>query len=324
MLYRRVLIMLVSLVLLAGCKKKKKQVSLSGEDPVESGDFIAFFQPLSLPITFNDSVFLKKDKDSLRINYAIFTQFVPDSIIAKVFGKGIKPSLYPAGRVEVAKAETYLFAKAIAGDNKAMYVLAFDKDEKFITGIPLLWPPRNSTNTQSLGMDRKFALTRSVTKKNPDGSSSEGKDVYVLNADAKNFMLIMTDALDDRPTELVNPIDTLARKNKMSGDYTNGKWNIVSIRDGSRPDLLRFFIHIEKNNGECTGELRGEAKIRTSQFAEYRKDGDPCIMEFRFSSNSVTLKETGCGTYRSLRCLFDGKFPRKKEPNQPTPKKRTR
>jgi hypothetical protein len=49
---------------------------------------------------------------------------------------------------------------------------------------------------------------------------SEGKDVYVLNAEAKNFMLIMTDALEDKPTELINPIDTLP-----------GRINILQITD---------------------------------------------------------------------------------------------
>ena len=70
---------------------------------------------------------------------------------------------------------------------------------------------------------------------------SEGKDVYVLNSDAKNFMLIMTDALDDKVTELINPIDTFSRKQKFTADYGSGKMNLVSIRDGRKSDRLKFF-----------------------------------------------------------------------------------
>jgi hypothetical protein len=318
---RRILVLLVLIALLAGCKQKKKKISLTGEDPVESRDFIEYFLPLTIPAYWTDSVFMKKEKDSSLINNKLFARFAPDSILYKVFGRGINPKLYPVGRVAVPKAETYLFIKAIASDKKAIYILAFDNKDQYITGIPLLWPPRGSANTQSLVIDRKFVITRAVSKKNPDGSSSEGKDVYVLNADAKNFMLIMTDALEDRPTELINPIDTLPKKNKIAGDYTSGKMNLVSIRDGTRPDRVRFFIHVDKNNGECTGEIRGEAKLKTANLAEYRQDGDPCILEFRFSSNSVSLKEAGCGSYRSLRCLFDGNFPRKKSPVQSLRKK---
>lgn len=58
--------------------------------------------------------------------------------------------------------------------------------------------------------------------------------MYVLNADARNFMLIMTEALEDKVTELINPIDTLPRKNKYSADYSSGKMNLVSVRDGRK------------------------------------------------------------------------------------------
>jgi hypothetical protein len=98
-------------------------------------------------------------------------------------------------------------------------------------------------------MDNRYVLTKIVYRKNPDGNISEGKDVYVLNSGAKNFMLIMTDALDDKATELTNPIDTASRKQKYAADYGAGKMNLVSIRDGRKNDRLSFFIHFEKTNG---------------------------------------------------------------------------
>ena len=56
-------------------------------------------------------------------------------------------------------------------------------------------------------------------------------------------------------------------------------------------------------------------KVRQSEqnLAEYRQGGDPCILQFRFSSTSVTVKELeACGSRRGLRCTFDGTYPRKK------------
>jgi hypothetical protein len=311
---------LLLVVFITGCKGKKKP-SLAGEEPVEVGDFIDFFQPTKPAYQFNDSVFQKKEKDSLLISYKVFHQFVPDTLLSKVFGKGVKPKIYPMDRVEVPGAETYLFAKAISGDKKAILVLSFDKKQQFIAGMPLLRPAMSSSTTQSVVIDKKFTITKTVLRKNADGTLSEGKDVYILNAEAKNFMLIMTDALGDKVTELVNPIDTLPRRNKLSADYVISKMNIVSIRDGRKSDRLSFFIHFEKNNDDCIGELRGEAMIKSPTVAEYREGGDPCVLQFNFTTTSVTLKEEGCGSHRGLRCLFDGSYPRKKYIKPLPPKK---
>jgi hypothetical protein len=309
---KKLLILLLAIALIAGCKQKKKP-SLSGEEPVEVTDFIDFFQPLILPVQFNDSVLNKKEKDSLLIGYKVFTQFVPDSIISKAFGKGLKPRIYPLGKVEISKAETYLFSKIIAGDKKAIFVLSFDNKQQFIAGMPALRLDQQSATLQTVVMDKRYTITKTVMRKNADGSMGEGKDVYVLNADAKNFMLIMTDALDDKITELINPIDTLPRKSKYSADYGTGKLNLVSIRDGRKADRITFFIHFEKDNGECTGELKGEAIMKSSTMAEYREDGDPCVLKFNFTSSSVILTEESCGSRRGLKCLFDGNYIRKKE-----------
>jgi hypothetical protein len=145
--------------------------------------------------------------------------------------------------------------------------------------------------------------------------------VYAYVNEGKTFNLIMTDALEDKPTELINPIDTLTKKYKYAGDYTTGKMNLVSIRDGRRPDRISFFIHFEKNK-DCTGELKGEAMIRSATTAEYNRDGDPCKLKFVFSTGSATLKEEeGCGSYRPLNCSFDLRFPKKKEVKTKTKKR---
>lgn len=302
---------------LAACQQKKK-VSLSGDEPVAIGDFIGFFQPLTLPYTYSDSSLARKEKDSLRISYKVFTQFVPDSVLKKQFGKNTKPVIYGLGKVEAPGAETYLLVKTVQNTRRALYWLAFDKKEQFVAALPALQVDGNPATVQTVTMDRRFTLTKTVLRRNRDGSFSEGKDVFVLNEAAQRFTLIMTDALEDRPTELINPIDTLPRRHKWSGDYKAGKMNLVSVRDGRKPDRATIFIHIEKDNGACTGELKGEAFWQGPNKAVYRLEGDPCILTIQFSPGSLSLREEeGCGLHRSLKCSFNGSFARQKNPKPP-------
>jgi hypothetical protein len=318
-LYRTGVFAILSIFLVVSCKQKKNP-SMSGEEPVEVGDFIGFFQKMNPPFQVTDSIFQKKDKDSLLISYKVFSQFVPDSVLASIF-KGTKPKIYPLGKVEVSGAESYLFVKAVSPGKKAIITLAFDKGSNFIAPLLLLRSDAPKTMQRAAVLDRRYTFTKTQLRKNADGSFSEGKDVYALNADAKNFMLIMTDAMDDKITELQNPIDTLPKKNKLSADYSNAKMNLVSIRDGRRADRITFFIHFERNGGECSGELKGEAIIKSPNLAEYRVSGDPCVLQFRFTSSAVTLKEVeGCGSRRGLRCSFDGSYARKREVKSKTSK----
>lgn len=285
---------------------------MSGDEPVEVNDFINFFPESPFPYQFADTSLSKKDNDSLLISYKVFTQFVPDSFLTHVFGTKTKPKLYPMARVK--GDETYLFAKAVGGSKKAAFVLAFDKDKKFITAMPVLQPDQSAATQQSVSIDSRYNLYKNLIRKNADGTTSDGKDVFILNNESKSFMLIMTDALEDKVTELINPIDSFARKQKFTADYGSGKMNLVSIRDGRKKGMITFFIHFEKDNGNCTGELKGEAKMISNTMAEYKEAGQPCSIQFNFTSSSVTIKELGgCGSSRGLRCSFDGVYPRKKE-----------
>ena len=303
------LLLFVALLVIA-CKSKK--VSLSGDEPVEVGDFIEFFPDVKLPFLVADSNLLKKENDSLLISYKVFTQFVPDSVTTKIFGKNAKPKIYPMGKT--GGSEQYLFAKVLSGSKRVALLVCFDKKDEFIAAMPLLTLDQSASTQQTGMVDSRYTITRTVVRKNPDGRTNDGSEVFVLNSASQNFMLIMTNALDNKLTELINPIDTLSRKQKFTADYGSGKMNLVSIRDGRKSDRLSFFIHFEKNQGECIGELKGEAIIKSGTVAEYREPGDPCVMRFSFTSSSVSIKEVeGCGSRRGLRCSFDGVYPRKKD-----------
>src|SRR6185503_13844343 len=92
-LFSRYHLLLIVLILMLACKSKK--TNLSGEDPVEVGDFIDFFPDVKLPFMVADSNLLKKENDSLLISYKVFSQFVPDSVTTKIFGKNGRPKIYP-------------------------------------------------------------------------------------------------------------------------------------------------------------------------------------------------------------------------------------
>lgn len=289
---------------------------LSGDEPVEAEDFVAFFQPLQLPFYYADSTLRKnnKENDSLLISYKVFTQIVPDTVLTKIYGKTTKPKIFAMGSTTGPNQEHYLVVKTAAGDKKSVIILGFDKEKQFASSLTGLRPDLDASTMQSVTIDRRHTISKNMLRRNKDGSMSEGKDVYAFNADSRIFYMVMTDALEDKPTELINPIDTLTRKHKWTADYSSGKMNLVSVRDGRRNNELTFFIHFEKNSGQCTGELKGEADITSANTAEYRQDGDPCKLKFTFTSSSVTLTEIeGCGSYRPLNCSFDGSFAKKRE-----------
>ena len=318
---RYLIYLLAAFYLFSGCGNKKKP-SLSGTDEVAIDDFIASFELSDPPFEVADTSFSRKEKDSLRIGNNIFAQFVPDSVLIKVFGKNAKPKIYIGKRVEIEN-ETYLFVRAIAAERKASLVLCFDNENKFKAFLPLLVQDANPATTQVSGLDRRYSFYKTISVKKTNGSIAEGKEVYIYNNEAGQFLLIMMDPIDDRVQEVINPIDTLAKKNKFSADYIKDKMNIVSIRDNSKPGRINFFIHIDRNNGQCTGELKGEASFSSAHVAVYKQLGDVCSLQFNFSSSSVTVKELeACGAHRGTKCSFDGSFPRKKEVKQKATAKR--
>jgi len=302
------------IIIVLACKHKKK-ISLSGEEPVNITDFIESFQSVSLPYQVLDSEVAKKKTDTLLISYKVFTSLVPDSILNKTFGKGEKPKIYPMARVGSDQGN-YLFVKAFSSDHKAILVLCFDKKNNFITGMPVLQLDANPATQQFFVIDKRYTLSKNIVRKNSDGSISDGKNVYVLNEPAKSFLLIMTDALDEQAVELINPIESLGKKNKFSGDYVKTKSNLVSIRDNKNPSRMTFFVHFEKKNN-CVGEVKGEASFTAANTAVFRSAGDPCVLRFNFTPSSVTIVEMeGCGSHRGLDCVFEGTFPKKKEPKK--------
>ena len=304
-------ILCVALLVLADCKSKKKD--LSGEDPVDINDFVGFFQDLPLPYTVADTQINRKLPDSLLISKKILSQFVPDSVYASDYGKNTNPKFYALGKIEEKDKETYLLVKAATQAKQMAYILCFDKEKNFKSAMPLVKNNPNRSKSITGSIDERFVITTGESHKGADGQDYYNKNVYVYNT-AGTFMLIKIESNEPVvPREVYNPIDTFAKKNKLSGDYVQNKKNFVSIRDGKDAKHIMFFVHFEKK-GDCNGELKGEALLIKPGIAQYRQAGDPCVLQLVFAANKVSLsEEQGCGNYRGIQCDFEGSYVKKKE-----------
>lgn len=303
--------LLCTIVLAFSCKTDKKKGTDNSDEIVSLKAIKKIFPDATFPYIIADSTLTKKNKDTTTLRINDLKQLVPDSVFAKITGKGIKPRLFTMAKAG-NKGDSYLVIKAITGETKKVYLLGFDEKDSFVAYLPLqTYTPGQQLNYTTT-IDNSYTITKLVTKKNKDGSYSEGREVYGLDKSLRQFALILKDQLGDAITEFVNPIEQLPTTNSYAGDYTQGK-NIVSIRDGGSPDKLQFLIYIEKNGGKCKGEVKGSLNINKSGRGAYKINTDPCELSFHFNGDRLTVKELeNCGTKRGLDCKFDGNFERKK------------
>lgn len=311
------LILLMTIVAMAACSQKKK--SLSGEDVQTSADFTASFPEVTLPFVLSDTTIDNKLGDSALINTKLIRKFIPDSLFRDF--KGSKPKYYALGRAMEKEGEQYIFIKAATQAKQLGYLLVFDKESNFKAGMPLVSSAGDRDTHSEGGLDRKFTITRNKTRKGKDGQTFYRKNVYIYN-NIGTFMLILeesNEALEEK--DVYNPIDTLPMTGKWSGNYVKDRKNFVTVRDGAKDNRILFFIHFETNNGECTGELKGEAEIVKPGLARYTAPGDPCALELSFTPTNVSLSELkGCGNYRGIRCFFSGSYPKKAVPKKKRPR----
>jgi len=266
------------------------------------------FQQVSVPYQLSDTTLLN-NKDTTAIRYAEFVNSL-DSAKAAVFGNE-KITYSPLASIKGSKGEVYLVVKASGRNKKAAYIVVYNK-ETFGSVLPFLIPDNEPRTAQVSTIDRSFSIIKTVTKKDDEGVLADRREVFAYNADSKSFTLVLTDLFDDSNVELINPIDTLPKTHKYAGDYYLDKKSLVSVRNGRNENMLNVFIHISKNGGACTGELKGEVLLKENG-AAFRQSGNPCVLQLKFTNNSVTLKEeSGCGSSRGIDCLFDGTYTKKK------------
>lgn len=308
----RLFLLLLLPAFLFSCSHKKK--SMKGEDKVEITDFIDFFPESNLPIRITEASLNTPQNDSMLISHKIFSSFVPDSILARDFGKNAKPKIHAIGRTRENGKDHYLFVHAAAGSKKVAYLAVFSPDHSFAAALPLVKSGFEKINSAYGSLDSKFQITTYKDKLTATGVQFK-RNVYIYNSSASEFTLIMTEPNEEIIEQVINPIDTLPRKNRFSGNYVKDKRNFITVRDGRNAGSFQFFIHFEKENGTCNGELKGTARVISKTTAQYQEPGNPCALEFTFTGSAVSLKETGgCGSYRDIKCFFEGSYPRKNDP----------
>jgi|SRR5450432_249464 len=309
----KLLFCLTCIVVFGSCKHKKGDET-GQEKVIDLNDWMDMFKAVKLPLNFGDSSLTRKSDDSA-LAWTTFRQFIPDTLIQKHFGKTARPRLFTSGKVVVKNDASYLVVKALGNTKRAIYLLCFDKEGKFKTGMPLVYRDEESEYRYSATIDNKLTITVNRQRRDGNGKLFYKRTVYVYN-DEGVFTVILNESNEDKPklSQIYNPIDTLSHKHKFTGDYIQDKRNFISFRDGKNSSYIRFFVHFEKDNGNCKGELRGEARFVSSTIARYIANGDPCKLEFSFSEKNVIMKEVeGCGSHRDIQCYFDGTFIKHKE-----------
>jgi hypothetical protein len=307
----RYLFCLLGLILLAGCGGGKKKINQ--EEPVSVEDFLAPFPPIKLPFVLDDSILRKKSPDSLKLSLHAWKTIIPDSLYAAYFADKPGLRLFAIGKASDRNKGKYVFIKAVSADGNSGYLFYFDRKNK-LGGSMRMATEDAETHEKSYGkIDNRFNISLVTEIYKPGGTNIVKESSYGLS-DEGVFTLIMTNtnaAISERG--VYNPIDTLPRHFKWSGDYVAGKNNIVSLRDGVVPKEYRVFIHFVNEDAGCKGEVKGVAEVLGENRLKFTERDGPCGIEFRLSDNHVTIREVGgCGAYRDVSCFFEGTYARKK------------
>lgn len=306
----RILLLTLMFGLFAACTNTSKPAN--DEDRVLTfKDFREFFPETALSYRLNADSLKHRIPDTFALKAKVVKQFLPDTLAKGSFTAAEKPKFFPRAYIKKGDQQFFIVEGATKAGSVA-WLCIYDKEGKFLQRH--LAAKNTATNNTRVGlvMDAKNDLRVTTETQKAPGQISTRDDVYAINPDG-SLALIMTNSNEPATTGLYNPIDTLPRKHKFSANYASGEHNLVSIRDGETPKEFLFFIHFSRDNGECIGEMDGVGRFTTATTGQFRDKHTSCIVDFRFSGGKVSIKETGCGAYRGIKCFFEGTFIKKKK-----------
>ena len=299
------------ILLAAGCRNST--ADLSGDEKISAADFIKAFPEINLPVSIADTG-LKNFGDTALISRTVFTEFIPDTALNKFSDIANKQLVIHAAGIIHKKERDYLLATFSLSGKIKLAVFVLDNKHKFLTSFLLLNNSNNDKYNYSVSITQEPAFIRKREKFTADNKSLYSRNGFAFNASSNSFAEVLHDSNEDteRNNEIINPIDTLPSTNKYSADYVADKKNFISVRDGKSAVTYSFFIHFEKNNGDCVGELKGMMALTDEKNAVFTESGDPCIINFKFTKNTIKIKEQGnCGNHRGITCPFDFTFKKK-------------
>lgn len=291
----------------------KNDKTTSSHAPAALNDM---YVTIKLPFNVVDSAIQEKGKGAA-IGLPTFLSFFPDSMFQSVFEKDRKIILKAVGKIEQKNKESYFLTLAENKTKSALYVSVFDSN-RHVVSMPLIVNEagkKDFVNSASIDKKLTILINKEWTVKN---DLFYNRIIYAYN-NVGVFTTVLTETNEKRTNiqqAILNPLDTFPKRNKLSGDYTNGPRNRLSVRDGSSSNDYLFFIHFESPDKEepCSGEIKANFKMLTETTAEYASQSDPCGVSFTFNGLQIEVKENGsCGNYRDIKCFFNNTFTKKKD-----------
>ena len=302
--------------LILACADKKPD--LTGNTPLTINDFNKVFKAASLPVTISDSN-LNRFTDTLIIGRKALAQFVPDSVVEDIIGiKDKKALLHPIIRIE-KEEEYYLLLNVSHPKKQEIAVVVFSKKNKFLDyKVITEFNEENHSSKmygKNLNINREPSFLVEENKLADDNSLTYEKKGWAYTD--SSFRLIYFDSNKKPETKkILNPLDSLPMNYTFSGDYARDAKNFISIRDYSTTNKYQFFLHFEKKESSCVGELKGLLTFTKNQ-ATYSEKGDPCIIHFTIQGNVINIKEDGnCGNHRNMTCYFNDSYDKKRKPKK--------
>ncbi len=299
--------------LMMACSEEK--TDLSGNTPIKINDFNKIFKVAVLPVTISDTN-LNRFTDTLVIGRKALAQFVPDSIVENIVSKTDKKAvLHPIFKIE-KEEEYYLLFRIQHSTNFEICIIVFSKKNKYL-GYKVItdFKEENKGSKQYgkiLNINKEPSFLVEENKMSADNSLTYEKKGWAYID--STFRLIYFDS-NKKPenSKVINPLDTLPMNNPFSGDYGRDAKNFISIRDYTVQGKYQFFMHFERDNRDCVGELKGLMSF-TKNTATYTEKGDACIIHFKIDGNQISIKEDGnCGNHRNMTCYFNDTYNKKRK-----------
>ncbi|WP_143011543.1 hypothetical protein [Chitinophaga filiformis] len=304
----KLVLALLTIGLLAGCGSKNKH---SGKATVTFEDFRHLFTQAKLPYKLTPEALKEKIADSAAISPELMKQFLIDTLGKSDFPEGTVLKFYPLATIDGA-AVNYFIVKAVGKSTNTAYVCFLDKKGHYLNRLTVA-KVDDQKDRHYFSIDTRQVIKITNEKELSPGHTATREDFYGVAEDGKTTLIMTNSSGEATAGQIFNPIDTLAAKHKLSGDYLSGETSIVSIRDGEDPKSFLFFISFSKDKTGCKGELSGTGHFTGANKGEYKDKETSCGIAFQFASGKVSIREIGgCGAYRGVRCFFEGSYSKKK------------
>lgn len=295
---KRLVVMVLAIGLLGACRSGHNK---QGSEAMAYDAFRKSFPAAGLPYKMPSDAMSKSDSGAL--DEEAVTHFLTDTL-----GGGQLHKFYPLAYI-TGRDVNFFAVKAAAKSGNVGYLCFMDKKGHYLGSMRVARQENNFR--QYFSIDNKQLLKVTGETSTSPGHTSTKEDFFSINAAGKTTLIMTNSTGDAVAGQLFNPIDTLAAKHKLSGDYTSGEMNLVSIRDGEDGKSFQFFITFSREGG-CKGELLGTGRFTGANKGEYTDKETECGIAFQFSGNKLSIREIGgCGAYRGVRCFFEGSFTKK-------------